>query len=114
VEAGGISWNHGDLGILAIWPKFGSRGGAIPLIAPPPLGGMVAYPTYSALGIDVQTLYTPSIGFGRQVQVQSSLQAACGVFTVVGLRHQLECEMPGGKWFSTVNCYTSKVDLDIS
>jgi hypothetical protein len=77
VEAGGISWNHGDLGILAIWPKFGSRGGAIPLIAPPPLGGMVAYPTYSALGIDVQTLYTPSIGFGRQVQVQSSLQAAC-------------------------------------
>src|ERR1700722_20220567 len=74
VDDAGISWNHGDLGILAIWPKFGSRGGAVPLISPQT--GMVGYPTYSALGIDFQTLYNPSIGFGQKVQVQSSLEAA--------------------------------------
>jgi hypothetical protein len=111
VQDAGISWNAGEGGILAIWPKFGSRNGAVPLIAPPPQGGMAGYPTFSALGIDFRTLYDPSIGFGQKVQVQSSLEAACGTYVVYGLQHELECEMPDGKWFSTINGYASKFNL---
>ena len=109
VDDAGIAWNHGDGGVLAIWPKFGSRNGQIPLVSA--ATGMIGYPTYSALGIDVLTLYNPSIGFGQKVQVQSSLKAACGEYSVCGLAHQLECEMPNGKWFSTVNCYAAKFNL---
>ncbi len=109
VDAAGIAWNHGEGGVLAIWPKFGSRNGQIPLVSP--ATGMIGYPTYSALGIDVLTLYSPSIGFGQKVQVQSSLKAACGEYSVCGLAHHLECEMPDGKWFSTVNCYAAKFNL---
>jgi hypothetical protein len=112
VDDAGIAWNHGDLGILAIWPKFGSRGGVVPLISPQT--GMIGYPTYSALGVDVETLYNPSIGFGQKIQVQSSLQAACGIYSVCGLAHHLESEMPDGKWFSTINGYSSTFNLDTS
>jgi baseplate hub protein gp41 len=112
VDDAGIAWNHGDLGILAIWPKFGSRGGLVPLISPQT--GMIGYPTYSALGVDVRTLYNPSVGFGSKVQVQSSIEAACGVYSVCGLAHHLACEMPDGPWFSTVNCYAAKFNLNTS
>lgn len=106
-DAGGFAWNHGDLGTLAIWPKNKSRDTAqIPLISPST--GMKGYPTYTAYGINVETIYNPSIGFGGKVQVQSSLQPACGTWAVYGLNHHLECEVPDGNWFSTVLCYNPK------
>jgi len=112
VDAAGISWNHGEGGILAIWPKNGSRGGAVPLVSPQT--GMKGYPTYTAYGIMVETLYNPSIGFGGKVQVQSSLQAACGEWAVYSLGHQLESEMPDGRWFSTLLCYNPKFPTPVA
>jgi hypothetical protein len=109
VDAAGISWNHGEGGTLAIWPKGGARGGVIPLISPKT--GMIGYPTYSNLGVDVRTLYNPSIGLGGKIQVQSSLTAASGIFPVYGLHHHLACETPDGPWFSTVLCYNPIVPL---
>ena len=32
VKAAGIQWNNGEDDIVAIWPKGGRRGGAVPLI----------------------------------------------------------------------------------
>lgn len=58
-DAAGISWNHGEGGVLAIWPKFGSRGGAIPLLSAET--GMIGYPVYSALGVDVKSLFNRSV-----------------------------------------------------
>lgn len=103
VKDAGISWNAGEGGILAIWPKFGARNGQIPLVSPQT--GLIGYPTYSNLGVNVRTLYNPSVGYGQKIQVQSSLKAASGLFTVYGLQHSLSCEMPDGPWFSTINCY---------
>ena len=104
VSDAGISWNAGEGGVLAIWPRFGSRGGAVPLISRQT--GLIGYPTYSAMGVDCRTLYNPSIGFGGKIKLQTSLESASGVYTVFGLHHQLACEMPDGPWFSTLNCYT--------
>lgn len=112
-EAAGISWNHGEGGVLAIWPRNGARNGQIPLIAPPPDGNMKGYPTYTAYGINVETLYDPSIPFGGKIQVKSSLQPANGTWAVYGLAHSLSCEMPDGPWFSTVMCYNPKYPVPV-
>lgn len=112
VDAAGIFWNHGEGGTLAIWPKNGARDGQVPLVSPQT--GMKGYPTYTAYGIMVETLYNPSIGFGGKIQVQSSLQAACGTWAVYGLGHHLQSETPDGQWFSTVLCYNPKFPTPVA
>lgn len=103
VTAAGIEWNRGDDGILAIWPKNGSRGGAVPLLSPST--GMVGYPTYTAYGIMVRTLFNPSIGLGGKIRVESSLKRATGEWAVYSIDHDLETQMPHGQWFSTIGAY---------
>lgn len=100
-----------DNGVLAIWPKNGSRGGAIPLLSPKT--GMVGYPTYTAYGIMVKTLFNPSIGFGSKIKVESSLAAASGEFTVYMLDHDLESQLPKGSWFSMVGGHNPKYPTPI-
>lgn len=90
--------------VLAIWPREGHRGGAIPLISPDT--GMVGYPRQDREGgISVTTIYNPSIVALGQIQVQSSIPNACGTWTIQSLEHRLESETPGGAWFTHMNCW---------
>lgn len=98
VQDAGISWNCLDDGTLAIWNPGESRGGKAPLISPE--SGLVGYPSFSSNGIALRTIYNPSIGFGKKIVVQSSLQAACGTWSVYDLNHSLDCLIPHGSWFS--------------
>lgn len=107
VKAANISWNNGELGLMAIWPKGKSRGGQVPLIAPPPRGSMIGYPTYTAYGIMLRNLYEPTIGLGQKVSVESSVLTT-GEWQVYSLAHQLESETPDGKWESTIMAYNPK------
>lgn len=101
VHDAGIEWNHGDMGVLAIWPKGGSRQGAIPLISKDT--GMVGYPYPSGQGLlGVRTEFNPAINFGGRVQVQSDITPACGTWGVVNVVHEIESEMPGGQWFTSI------------
>ncbi len=97
--AANINWIIDD-GKLAIWPKGQSRNGSAPLISPET--GMRGYPTYTSKGIQVVTLFNPSIGYGGQIQVDSSLTPAKGLWNVYSLYHDLESMMPNGQWFTTV------------
>lgn len=106
VEDAGISWNGGDAGVLAIWPKNGSRGGQVPLLAPDT--GMIGYPTYTAYGIIVRSIFNPNVGFGGKINVQSDLQPACGEWAVYGLDYELDSQVPGGAWFMTISAYNPK------
>ena len=56
----------------------------------------------------VRTLFNRDIKFGAQVQVQSSLQAASGVYTIYGMDHDLDTLVPHGSWFSTLQCWAVK------
>lgn len=102
----GVSWTVDDTkNTLYIWPKNGSRtptGTQLPIIAPPPKGGMVGYPTYTATGLKLKTLYESDIGYGTQVQVQSSLTQANGTWTVTYLDYDLECQAQNGPWFTNL------------
>lgn len=91
---------HDDGTTLAIWPRMGTRGGAIPLISP--ASGLFGYPKYTSQGIRLRTLFNPSILFGGQIQVQSSIQPACGIWYVNELTYDLSSELPGGPWFCEI------------
>lgn len=97
--------------MLAIWPRFGSRNTQnIPLIAPPPDGGMIGYPSFTQQGILVRNVFNPNIAFGGKVQVKTNEQAAQrakGVWTVYKLDLALESQVPKGKWEMAAYCYNS-------
>lgn len=93
---------------LAIWPKGGSRGGAAVLVAPPPAGGMILYPSYTQQGIMLKTVFNPQIGFGGLVNVRSLLKKANGTWAVYKIDHALDSQVPRGKWESTIYAYNPK------
>lgn len=92
-----------DDGKIAIWNKYGARGSFIPEVSVD--SGMVNYPTYTAFGIMVKTIFNPSISFGGKIKVVSSLPPASKEWGIYSLEHSLEANMPGGDWFSMVGCY---------
>jgi hypothetical protein len=104
VEAAGIKWNGGDDGVLAIWNSGGHRGTFIPLISPD--SGMIGYPAYSNIGLAVKTIYNPNVQYGGQIKVQSSIPQANGFWTVFGLSHSLESEMPHGQWSTDIQGFS--------
>jgi hypothetical protein len=99
-EAAGINWDDSDGKTLAIWPSGGFRGGDIPIISADT--GMIGYPSFTQSGIELTTLYNPSINFGQRIKVKSSLTAANGTWYIQGITHSLQSEMPGGEWNSRI------------
>lgn len=91
--------------VIAIWPRGGSRSGEIPRIAPD--SGLVGYPSFTQGGVAFTTLYNPSIGFGQNVRLETQVPGANGEWTVMGLAHRLEANVPGGQWFTDVECIFS-------
>lgn len=89
---------------LAIWPKYGSR--ATP--APPLVSkatGMKDYPIHTQYGISVETIFNPNIQAGGQIQVQSILTPANGLWATYAVTHDLASELPDGPWFTKAECY---------
>ena len=97
-----------DNGKLAIWPNGGTRGGQVPLVAPPPDGQMIGYPAYTSYGLMVKTQFNPSIGFMGKIRIKSSLDPANGEWAVYGLAHDLDSLVPKGNWASTLQCFNPK------
>lgn len=97
--------------ILAIWPRFGSRNTArVPVIARPPNGAMIGYPSFTQQGILARNLFLPDIAFGGKVNIQTdvkSLQKANGIWTVYKLDLALDTQVPKGHWMSTFYSYNS-------
>ena len=99
-EAANINWIIDD-GKLAIWPKSGSRGGAVPLISPQT--GLIGYPYPSGQGLlGLRTQFNPQLTFGGRINVQSSITAACGLWTICHIDHEIETMVIGGKWQTSV------------
>lgn len=88
--------------VLAIWPEGGTRGSAVPIISA--ASGMVGYPQFTQNGIALTTLYDPSLVFGQTVEVQSALAPANGQWTIASISHNLDALVPGGQWFTRVEC----------
>jgi len=88
--------------VLAVYPRNGFRGGiAIPVNKDT---GMVGYPGFTQQGISVTTLFNPEIVFMGRIQVTSALTPVNGVWVPYSMVHELDAEMPDGKWFSHMEC----------
>lgn len=88
--------------VMAIWPKNGTRGGGVPVISAD--SDMVGYPLRTQNGVQITTLYNPNILFGGKVQVKSIEKPASGFWTPISVIHELESEIPDGKWFTRFDC----------
>lgn len=86
--------------ILAIWPLNTVRGGLIPLINKDT--GLVGYPTYAQNGISLTTLYLPTLAVGGAIKLETQLTPAAGQWATYLVSHDLEAEVPGGKWFTHI------------
>lgn len=87
---------------IAIWPAGATRGGQEILLSAET--GMVGYPDRTEAGVMIQSLFNPSLVFGIAVQVKSQITPVNGRWTVAKVVHELESEMPDGKWFTTIEC----------
>ncbi|MDR0458634.1 MAG: hypothetical protein LBH10_06390 [Burkholderiaceae bacterium] len=101
-NAARINWTIDD-GTLAIWPLGGARdpnGGDIPVLSPDT--GMVGYPAFDQLNMTVRCLFNPALIFGARVRVESAMQNATGLWSIISMAHALESQLPNGQWFTTL------------
>jgi hypothetical protein len=113
-ENAGVGWTI-DNGVLAIWPRNGSRGSEVITIAPST--GMVGYPAYTAMGIRVESIFNPAVRFQGKVEIKSDqlpstsqFQNASslpidGLWTVYKLEYDLDSQVPHGNWKCAMECY---------
>lgn len=94
--------------VLAIWPKFGYRTSntQMPLIAAPPEGTMIGYPSFTQQGIMVRDLFNPQVAFGGRVKVKSQVQKANGIWAVHKLDLALDSQVPRGEWLAMIYGYS--------
>lgn len=94
-------------GVLAIWPKTGSRSDMVAISA---ATGMIGYPQFAQAQVSVRTLFTPQVrqltkGPGQKIQIQSQLGAANGTFVTSEVSLRLESQKPGGDWEMNITAY---------
>jgi hypothetical protein len=93
--------------LLAIWPIGGNRTTPnVPMVAAPPAGQMIGYPSYTQQGIKVDNIFNPQISRGQLIQVDGGiLKKATGKWAVTKIDHALDSLVPKGNWMSTLYCY---------
>lgn len=91
-----------DRGVLAIWPRKGSRAGEVPVMSP--AHGLVGYPAFSGNGVSLVSIFSPTCRQGGKVRVDSQLTPANGEWNILSVVHNLECETPNGQWFTHLAC----------
>ena len=92
-------------GTLTIWPKDQNIDGVVIEIGPD--NGMVGYPEYTHIGIDVTMEFNPVVQLGRQLKIKQAtggsripVPGVPGTFWINVVAHELSSEMPGGPWFT--------------
>lgn len=101
--AAGVAYTlQGDT--LTIWPKDTNADGVTVEIGPD--NGMVGYPEYTQIGIDVTMEFNPDVQLGRQLKIKQAsgkplpVPGVPGTFWINVVAHELSSEMPGGPWFT--------------
>lgn len=86
-------------GMVQIWPSGGAVDDVSFLISPET--GLVGYPVFSKLGIDIQAEFNADIKLGRRLQVRSSVPQACrDTWYCQMARHEISAQVPNGPWFT--------------
>lgn len=89
---------------LAICPANQPRQGkSVPVFSP--LSGLINRPTIGQYGIHTDVFFASALTLGGQIQVTGSdVPGANGLWQPYAVTHELESLMPGGAWFSSLDC----------
>lgn len=66
--------------------------------------GLIGYPSYDRYGLNVQALWQPAFGCGVPIQVESIVPSATGLWYPYSMVHQLDANLPNGRWFTDMKC----------
>jgi hypothetical protein len=88
-----------DRGTLSVWKPGENKGGNTFLSRQT---GMVGYPAFDQRNIIVRSIFNPEIRNPNTITVQSDITPACGTWHINHVTHEIESQMPNGKWFTTV------------
>lgn len=90
-----------DDNTLAITPRYGYRATpSIPLISA--ATGMVGYPTFDGVGVNVTSLFNPAVTFGGRFKLETDIKQAAGEWVATSVAYRLESEKPNGAWFAYI------------
>ena len=92
-------------GTLVIIPKNGTRGGTVPVVSP--ATGMIGYPVFQRNLLVSRTLFDPTIKTLGQIQIQSQLTPANGLWNVIQLDYNIASQMVDGPWEQTMTCVSA-------
>lgn len=94
-------------GTLAICPQNTPRQGK-PTPVFTPTSGLIGFPTIGQYGIHCDTIFTPALTLGGEIQINGSIvPSANGTWSPYSVTHELESMMPAGAWFSSMDCRPS-------
>lgn len=88
---------------ISFWPQDGERDTVMPFISPE--HGLIGYPVFSNGGLMFQTQFSTLLTTGRNVQIETSLPHASGVYKLTSVTHELSSWMPDGPWHSICIAY---------
>ena len=101
-KAARFSWTTDDAaGVLAIYPQGKNRESlnAVKLTAQT---GLVGYPAFNDKGAIFSSFFNPNIKVAGKVQVTSVLSPVNGVWYPYNVHHDLQSEVPDGRWFTHI------------
>lgn len=85
---------------LAITPLNTPRKELVALLSPQT--GLVGYPTFDGVGVNVNSLFNPAVAFGGRIKLETDITQAAGEWIVTSVSYTLESEKPGGAWFMNI------------
>uniref|UniRef100_UPI003D31EC50 hypothetical protein n=1 Tax=Citrobacter freundii TaxID=546 RepID=UPI003D31EC50 len=88
---------------ISFWPQDSTRDDVMPFISPE--YGLIGYPIFSNGGLMFQTQFSTLLTTGRNVQIETSLPHASGVYKLTSVNHELSSWMNDGPWHSICVAY---------
>lgn len=88
---------------ISFWPQDSTRDNVMPFISPE--YGLIGYPIFSNGGLMFQTQFSTLLTTGRNVQIETSLPHASGVYKLTSVNHELSSWMNDGPWHSICIAY---------
>lgn len=90
---------------ISFWPQDSTRDDVMPFISPE--YGLIGYPIFSNGGLMFQTQFSTLLTTGRNVQIETSLPHASGIYNLTSVNHELSSWMNDGPWHSI--CIANRV-----
>lgn len=76
----------------------------VPAVVLSPVSGLIGYPQFERSGLNVSAYYDPAFQCGTALDINSAVPNASGRWFPYAMAHDLEANMPGGRWFTNLQC----------